>query len=84
MIEVVGDHLLLLHLSGLHCQKCEDAVRRALVCDPGVQEVEIDFPSSMASVMFDPRLTDGARLAEAVRKVGYGVTGAELVEPRGN
>jgi copper chaperone CopZ len=79
---VISDHLLLLRIDGLHCQRCEEAVRRALVADPGVREVEIDFPSAMASVLFDPTRTTPAALAQSIVRAGYTVASSEVLQPK--
>lgn len=42
---------------------------------PGVHEVEVDFASGQASVLFDPGAINIGQLIEAVKETGYKPTG---------
>lgn len=76
MAEDVGnDKLLLIKIEGMHCHKCEQAIRKALAANPGVHEVEVDFPSKQASVLFDPTAVKIKDLTHAVTDAGYRVSG---------
>jgi copper chaperone CopZ len=76
MAEFVGnDRLLLIKIEGMHCHKCEAAIRKAVSALPGVHEVEVDFPSRQASVLFDPSMVTVKELTLAVTNVGYKVSG---------
>jgi len=76
MAEFVGnDRLLLIKIEGMHCHKCELAIQKALTAVPGVHEVEVDFPSKQASVLFDPAKATIKQLTQAVAKTGYKVGG---------
>ncbi len=72
---VGNDRLLLIKIEGMHCHKCEAAIRKALAAMPGVHEVEVDFPSKQASVLFDPGQAKPKQLTAAVTAAGYKVTG---------
>ena len=37
----------------MHCHKCEQKIQQALSAHAGVHEVEVDFASGQASVLFD-------------------------------
>jgi copper chaperone CopZ len=71
---VVNDKLLLIKIEGMHCHKCEQSIRKALA-RPGVHEVEVDFPSKQASVLFDPSAVGVKELTQAVTAAGYRVSG---------
>lgn len=73
--DVKNDKLLLIKIDGMHCHKCEQAIRKALALFPGVHEVEVDFPSRQASVLFDPAKVSVKELTGAVTGAGYKVTG---------
>jgi copper chaperone CopZ len=73
--DVQNDKLLLIKIEGMHCHKCEAAIRRALAAQPGVHEVEVDFPSRQASVLFDPAAVNVKELTQAVAGAGYKVSG---------
>jgi copper chaperone len=77
--EVGHDHLLLLKVEGMHCHRCEDRIRRSLVLIAGVNEVEVDFASGQASVLFDPAKSSPASLAAAVQTAGYNVTASSVL-----
>ena len=72
--DVANDRLLLIKIEGMHCHKCEAAIRKALA-GPGVYEVEVDFPSRQASVLFDPSAVTVKELTQAVTQAGYKVSG---------
>jgi copper chaperone CopZ len=73
-VDVSRDRLALISIEGMHCHKCEGAIRRALCRNAGVHEVEVDFLSGQASILFDDsvRISD---LVEAVAAAGYRPTG---------
>jgi len=73
--DVRNDKLLLIKIEGMHCHKCEQAITKALNAQPGVQEVEVDFPSRQASVLFDPSAVTVKELTQAVTSAGYKVAG---------
>jgi copper chaperone CopZ len=73
--DVGNDKLLLIKIEGMHCHKCEQTIRKALAGNPGVHEVEVDFPSRQASVLFDPSAVSVKELTQAVTDAGYKVGG---------
>ncbi|HEY7117911.1 MAG TPA: heavy metal-associated domain-containing protein [Tepidisphaeraceae bacterium] len=73
--DVANDKLLLIKIEGMHCHKCEATIRKALADFPGVHEVEVDFPSRQASVLFDPSAVTVKELTGAVTDAGYRVSG---------
>lgn len=78
--DVSQDQLLLVRVDGMHSHRCETTVRRTLLLNPGVHEVEVDFPSAQASVLFDPGLTDEQALLDSVRASGYRVASSTLLK----
>src|SRR3954471_10112539 len=75
MADVSRDQFALIRIEGMHCHKCETAVQRALSANPGVREVEVDFPSKQASVLFDREAVSMKQLLESVNKAGYHAAG---------
>ena len=73
--DVAGDQFALIRIEGMHCHKCEQTIQRNLAAQPGVHEVEVDFASGQASVLFDRSAVTIARLMEAVNAAGYHATG---------
>jgi len=59
----------------MHCHRCEDTIRKALAVHPGVHEVEVDFNSRQASVIYDKSTVAVGQLAQSVTAAGYHVVG---------
>jgi uncharacterized protein len=73
--DVSGDQFALIKIEGMHCHKCERAIQKALLSNPGVREVEVDFASGQASVLFDRDAVTMSQLIESVTSAGYRATG---------
>ena len=43
-----------IRIEGMHCHRCELAIQKTLQRIPGVHEVEVDFATGQASILFDP------------------------------
>jgi copper chaperone CopZ len=61
-----------LHIEGMSCGHCLNAVNRALGAVPGVRIDTIRL--GRAEVSYDESTTDPSRLAEAVTEAGYRTT----------
>lgn len=72
--EVAGDHLAVIRIEGMHCHKCELSIQRALSSQPGVREVEVDFASGQASILFDKARVSVHQLMQTVIQAGYRAT----------
>jgi len=75
-----GDQAAMIHIEGMHCHRCEGTIRKALGVYPGVHEVEVDFPTGLASVLFDRAQVSIKQLMEAVNEAGYQATGFTQVD----
>jgi Cu+-exporting ATPase len=73
--DVARDQLAVIRIEGMHCHKCEQTIQKALAEQPGVREVEVDFNSGQASVLFDRGSVSVSTLMEAVNTAGYRATG---------
>jgi Hg(II)-responsive transcriptional regulator len=60
-------------IGGMQCEGCASTIQSILSREPGVKSSSVSFPNRMASVFYEPRETDAARLAEAVAKAGFTV-----------
>jgi copper chaperone CopZ len=69
------DQLVLIKIEGMHCHRCEKAIQNALSAHRGVREVEVDFNSGQASVLFAKGSLTVDRLMASVGDAGYRVTG---------
>ena len=76
MAEDVGaDQLVIIRIEGMHCHKCEQSIQKSLTRLPGVHEVEVDFNSVQASVLYDHEKVGVKDLTDAVAEAGYHVSG---------
>ena len=66
---------VMIKVEGMHCHRCQQAIRRSLESLPGVHEVEVDFASGQASVLYDPGEVRIRQLVDAVGEAGYKATG---------
>jgi copper chaperone CopZ len=69
--DVSQDNLVLIKIEGMHCHKCEQAIRKSVQRCRGVHEIETDFNSGQASVLFDKRLVSIEQLMAAIEEAGY-------------
>lgn len=76
-----AEQVLLVRIDGMHCHRCEDAIRLAISRHPGVHEVEVDFPSHQASILFNPALSTPALLLASIQSAGYTVASSNLLNP---
>lgn len=68
---LMRDSLLVAHVEGMHSHRCEDAIIRAVTALTGVREVEVDFASGQASVIFDARRVSTHQVIAAIEQAGY-------------
>ena len=73
--DVSRDQLAVIRIEGMHCHKCETAIQKSMLQHPGVHEVEVDFASGQASVLFDSKRVSVKQLTHSVGEAGYRVTG---------
>jgi Cu+-exporting ATPase len=69
-----------LNVTGMTCAACARRIERALSKEAGVRSAGVNFATSRATVEYDPAATDGGRLVETIKGVGYGTTGAARAE----
>jgi copper chaperone CopZ len=73
--DVGADQLAIIRIEGMHCHKCNDTVQKALMQHEGVHEVEVDFHSAQASVLYDHSQVTVKTLTDAIADAGYRVVG---------
>jgi copper chaperone CopZ len=73
--DVGGDQWLIMRVEGMHCHKCDLAIQQALTRHEGVHEVEVDFQSGQASVLYDHTKVTVKDITDAVTEAGYHVSG---------
>jgi len=66
-----------LKIDGMQCEGCASTIQALLSREPGVKSASVSFPKRSASVFYDPKDTDPARVAAAIGKAGFTVAGRE-------
>ncbi|HEX8524165.1 MAG TPA: heavy metal-associated domain-containing protein [Tepidisphaeraceae bacterium] len=79
--DVGQDQLLIVRIEGMHCHKCEHRIKKSLLALPGVHEVEVDFLSAQASVLYDRKLVSVKQLLDGVTEAGYQTNGFTQPQP---
>jgi copper chaperone CopZ len=64
-----------LHIEGMSCSHCLNAVNRALAAVPGVSIESVRI--GRADVQYDERVTSPAKLEAAIAEAGYRATSAD-------
>ncbi len=65
---------VVLSVPGMKCPACPVTVMVAIQRVEGVNSVNVDFETRLATVSYDDRLTDVGKLQEAASKVGFDST----------
>lgn len=68
---LLRDSLIVTHVDGMHSHRCEEIITSAVAAMPGVREVEVDFASGQASVIFDARRVSAHQVIGVIEAVGY-------------
>lgn len=72
---VTQDQLVIIRIDGMHSHQCERDIRAALEAADGVTEVEVDFLSAQASVLFDAGRINIGQLTHILVEHGYHAAG---------
>ncbi|MGA2583791.1 MAG: heavy metal-associated domain-containing protein [Tepidisphaeraceae bacterium] len=72
---VCNDKLVVIRVEGMHCLHCEKKIKKALLSHNGIHEVEVDFNSAQASILFDGSQSKVSELTEIIKSLGYRPTG---------
>jgi copper chaperone CopZ len=55
----------------VHCSDCKEKVTTGLKKVDGVKTVDVDVPTKMVTITYDPAKTDKDKLVKAVENIGY-------------
>ncbi|MBO9998029.1 MAG: copper-translocating P-type ATPase [Cyanobacteria bacterium SID2] len=61
-----------LHLQGMSCAACANAIERSIANVPGVETCNVNFATTQATVQYREDITDLDRIQQAVSDAGYG------------
>ena len=73
--DVRADQFTIFRVEGMHCHRCNETIQKALKLHAGVHEVEVDFASGQASVLFDRDSVTVKQLMESVNGAGIDAFG---------
>lgn len=63
-----------LNLGGMHCSSCAGLIEKSVKKVPGVVEVNVNFASEKARIVYNPSLTKVENLVKGVESAGYKAT----------
>ncbi len=53
------------------CIMCKEAIEYDLAFEKGVKSAELDVPSKIVTVVYNPKKTDADKIRQRITKVGY-------------
>lgn len=53
------------------CRMCKGTIEKAVMTQRGVQSVQLDVPSKVATVVYNPEKTNPEKIRKAIAAVGY-------------
>ncbi len=72
---------LTLHVTGMTCGGCENAVIGALEEIDGIDTATASYVDEQVSVMYDPQKTSAEAITEIIKNTGYTVVSTLETEP---
>jgi len=70
-----------IQITGMTCATCAATIRKGLSQTPGVEQADVNFASEKASIEYDPKKVDLARIKDTVSQLGYGVATGKSIFP---
>ncbi len=55
----------------MHCQKCENKIKKNMRFEKGVRKVETDLEAQHVSITYDPKKATVESLQAGMKKIGY-------------
>jgi len=68
---------ILVHVSGMACASCANAVEKSVKKLPGVKDAAVNLVSGRAKIVYDPSETGISEIKNAIEKSGFGVSKVE-------
>ena len=72
-----------IHITGMTCTTCAATIKKGLSQTPGVEQADVNFASEKASIEYDPKKVDLAKIKDTVSQLGYGVATRKSIFPVG-
>lgn len=64
-------------IEGMHCDGCASTVQALLSHEVGIKSASVSFAKGSATVLYDPKETDPAKVTRAIEKAGFRATGGQ-------
>ncbi|MFA5125487.1 MAG: heavy metal translocating P-type ATPase [archaeon] len=61
-------------ISGMHCANCANTITKALKKQNGVEDANVNYSTSKASISFEEKSVSEKELAQAIKEAGYNAT----------
>ncbi len=69
-VKVAGGNKVEIKTSAV-CNMCKEAIEYDLAFEKGVKSAELDVPSKIVTVVYNPKKTDANKIRKRIAKVGY-------------
>ncbi len=66
-----GARLETIGIKGMRCKSCSDSIESRIKDMDGVREIKVDLIKNMATVKYDPSVTDSERIKSEINALGY-------------
>jgi copper chaperone len=66
---------LTLHVNGMSCEHCKNAVTKAVSALPGVSSVDVDLNAKTVTVQHDPAFASFEKIKSEIVELDYEVVG---------
>jgi len=66
---VEASRIIRIQIEGMTCGKCVNAIETKVSDEPGVVQISVSLENALASVTYDPALTDPETIAESIERV---------------
>lgn len=77
--QVAATEVVIIYVSGMHCEGCEKAITGAITALEGVQEARVSWLEEQAKVKYDPSLVGIDQFRAAIEDKGYTVSEYEIL-----
>lgn len=77
--KVTTIEIVVINVSGMHCEGCEKTISDALSALEGVQDARASFTEEQAKVKYDPAIVSIEEFTAVIEDKGYGVSDYEIM-----
>lgn len=70
-----------IYITGMTCTTCAATIEKGLAETPGVEQVNLSYASSKASIEYDPSKVNLAKIKSTISQLGYGTATKKSIFP---